>query len=282
MTAANTHFSLKSLVLSIIIRIFAQNIEAIKGKTIKNTRDMKKLLFLVTALLAMVQQSSAQTTPVITVADVKTAPGKTVTLTLNLAGGKADQYTSLQFDAQFPSNGFTIKSDGYTISDKWSGTDELTKVLCPDGDIEVDENGVATLPFACANAITEANVENLVTVSVKVPNNAAIGEQNITLKNIKLGYGYSDKDIPSDVNAKLNIYKLGDTNGDNAVNVVDVANTISCILGETPDDYITVAGDINDDNDINIVDVASTIDIILNDGNGPSAAPLQTQAIDPD
>ena len=243
---------------------------------------MKKLLFLVTALLAMVQQSSAQTTPVITVADVKTAPGKTVTLTLNLAGGKADQYTSLQFDAQFPTTGYTIKSEGFTVSDKWTGTDELSKVLCADEDINVDENGIATLPFACAHAITEANVENLVKVSVKVPDDAAIGEHNITLKNIKLGYGLSDKDNPSDVVAKLNIYKLGDTNGDNAVNVVDVANTISCILGETPDDYITVAGDINDDNNINIVDVASTIDIILGDGNAPSAAPLKTQGIDPD
>lgn len=243
---------------------------------------MKKLLFLVTALLAIVQQSSAQTTPVITVGDVKTAPGKTLSFTLNLTGGKANQYTSLQFDAQFPSTGFTIKSDGYTISDKWSGTDELTKVLCAEEDIDVDENGVATIPFACANAITEADVENLVTVSVKIPNNAAIGEHNITLKNIKLGYGFSDKDIPSDINAKLNIYKLGDTNGDNAVNVVDVANTINCILGEAPDDYITAAGDINDDNNINVVDVAGTIDIILDDGNGQSAAPMQTQGIDPD
>lgn len=244
---------------------------------------MKKLLFLVTALLAMVQQSSAQTAPVITVADVKTAPGKTVTLTLNLSGGKADQYTSLQFDAQFPSNGFTIKSDGYTISDKWSGTDELTKVLCPDGDIAVDDNGVATIPFACANAISESNVENLVTIKVKVPNNAAIGEHNITLKNVKLGYGYSDKDIPSDVNAKLNVYKLGDVNGDNVVDIVDVTSIISSILGDTPDVFISEVANTNDDEDIDVVDVTKTIDIILGgDSNEPQSSRAFDTSVDPD
>lgn len=244
---------------------------------------MKKLLFLVTALLAMVQQSSAQTTPVITVGDVKTAPGKTLSFTLNLTGGKVNQYTSLQFDAQFPSTGFTIKSDGYTISDKWSGTDELTKVLCAEEDIDVDENGVATIPFACANAITEADVENLVTVSVKVPNDAAIGEHNITLKNIKLGYGFSDKDNPSDINAKLNIYKLGDVNGDNVVDIVDVTSIISCVLGETPDVFISEVANTNDDDDIDIVDVTTTIDIIL---GGSSSEPQSSRAfetsVDPD
>ncbi len=223
---------------------------------------MKKLLFLVTALLAMVQQSSAQTTPVITVADVKTAPGKTVTLTLNLAGGKADQYTSLQFDAQFPSNGFTIKSDGYTISDKWSGTDELTKVLCPDGDIAVDDNGVATIPFACANAISESNVENLVTVSVKVPNNAAIGEQNITLKNVKLGYGLSDKDNPSDVNVKLIINKLGDANGDGEVDINDITAVVHHIQGNTPTSLNTDASDVNNDGEIDVNDITGIVNTI--------------------
>ena len=68
-------------------------------------------------------------------------------------------------------------------------------------------------------------------------------------------------------NGRISLYKNGDTNGDNVVNVVDVANTISCILGEAPNDYISEVGDTNDDADINIVDVAGTIDIILEGGS---------------
>lgn len=228
---------------------------------------MKKLLFLVTALLAMVQQSSAQTTPVITVADVEAQPGETVDLILNLTGGKADQYTSLQFDAQFPSKGFTIKSDGYTISDKWSGTDELTKVLCPEGDITVDDNGVATIPFACANAISESNVENLVTIKVNVPDDATIGEQNITLKNIKLGYGFSDKDIPSDINAKLIIYKLGDVNSDVKINVADFIGVANYILGNAATTFVKKAADVNEDGKINVADFIGIANIILQGNN---------------
>lgn len=228
---------------------------------------MKKLLFLVTALLTMVQQSSAQTTPVITVADVEAQPGETVDLILNLTGGKADQYTSLQFDAQFPSKGFTIKSDGYTISDKWSGTDELTKVLCPEGDITVDDNGVATIPFACANAISESNVENLVTIKVNVPDDATIGEQNITLKNIKLGYGFSDKDIPSDINAKLIIYKVGDVNSDVKINVADFIGVANYILGNAATTFVKKAADVNEDGKINVADFIGIANIILQGNN---------------
>lgn len=84
-------------------------------------------------------------------------------------------------------------------------------------------------------------------------------------------------------NGRLSVYKNGDTNGDDVVNVVDVANTISSILGETPDDYIIEAADTNDDTDINVVDVAGTIDIILNDGTPTSVysqGPAQTNEPD--
>jgi hypothetical protein len=78
-------------------------------------------------------------------------------------------------------------------------------------------------------------------------------------------------------NGRISVYKNGDTNGDDVVNVVDVANTISSILGETPDGYIVEAADTNDDEDINVVDVAGTIDIIL--GSESSSEPEGT---DPD
>lgn len=78
-------------------------------------------------------------------------------------------------------------------------------------------------------------------------------------------------------NGRISVYKNGDTNGDDMVNVVDVANTISSILGETPDGYIVETADTNDDEDINVVDVAGTIDIIL--GSESSSEPEGT---DPD
>ena len=112
---------------------------------------MKKILFLVTALLAIVQQSSAETdpVPVITVADVEAVPGETVAFSLNLTGGKADLYKSLQFDVQFPATGFSTTGD-YTVADEWPHASAII------GD--VDESGLARVPFASADAITKEGV----------------------------------------------------------------------------------------------------------------------------
>lgn len=160
---------------------------------------MKKLLFLVTALLAMVQQSSAETdpVPVITVADVEAVPGETVAFSLNLTGGKADLYKSLQFDVQFPATGFSTIVGGYTVSPLW------LSVSCTVGD--VDATGLATIPFASSEAIPAADVEDLVSVSFKVANTVKTGVYNVTLKNIFLGYNTSDKDYPADVTFKVKV-----------------------------------------------------------------------------
>lgn len=70
-------------------------------------------------------------------------------------------------------------------------------------------------------------------------------------------------------NGRLSVYKNGDANGDDVVNIVDVTSTISAILGNTPEVFISEVADTNDDETINIVDVTSTIDIILG-GSGQS------------
>lgn len=159
---------------------------------------MKKLLFLVTALLAMVQQSSAQTTPVITVADVEAVPGETVAFSLNLTGGKVNQYTALQFDVQFPATGFSTIAGGYTVNTSaWVGAS------CTVG--SVDDTGLATMPFASSEAITAANVENLVSISFNVANTVAIGEYDVTIKNLWLGYNQSDKDNLENVTFKVKV-----------------------------------------------------------------------------
>lgn len=156
---------------------------------------MKKLLFLVTALLAMVQQSSAQA-PVITVDDVEAVPGETVAFSLNLTGGRVNQYIALQFDVQFPATGFTT-TGAYTVNGSvWSAN-------CEVGD--VDAMGLATIPFSSASTISAADVDNLVSVSFTVASTVAVGEYDVTLEKISLSYGFSSKDYPADVTFKVKV-----------------------------------------------------------------------------
>ena len=75
---------------------------------------MKKIL-LAALCLYVAGAANAQT---VSVPDVEALPGETVAFSLNLNDGKADTYTSLQFNVTFPAEGFITTGD-YTISSAW-------------------------------------------------------------------------------------------------------------------------------------------------------------------
>lgn len=82
-------------------------------------------------------------------------------------------------------------------------------------------------------------------------------------------------------NGRVSVYKRGDTNGDDVVNVIDVTNTISFVLGEPPLEFIIETADTNGYDGINVVDVTNIIDIILN-GSGSSQNGNTKPVLDPE
>lgn len=154
---------------------------------------MKRLMIFLFTLLTVGEWAVAQK---ISVADVEAVPGETVNFSLNLSEGKADTYTAFQFDVQFPATGFTT-TGGYTITSIWSGA------TCVVGD--VDGSGLATVPVSSAEKIPDSSVENLVSISFKVDESVAVGEYDVTLKNMMFEYNIKDKDIVDDVTFKVNV-----------------------------------------------------------------------------
>lgn len=156
---------------------------------------MKKMKSIITAfaICILCTIANAQT---VTVSDVEALPGETVSFTLNLTGGKADTYTAMQFDVQFPATGFTTTGD-YEVSKLWKNATSTIGA--------VDASGVATIPVASSEAISAADVEGLLSVSFTVSNEVAIGEYDVTLTNLWFGYGTSSKDYLSDVTFKVNV-----------------------------------------------------------------------------
>ena len=63
------------------------------------------------------------------------------------------------------------------------------------------------------------------------------------------------------------MYKLGDVNGDDDVNVFDVLGTISVIKGEDDDSLIIEVADSNEDEDINVFDILGILEIINENNN---------------
>lgn len=153
---------------------------------------MKKTLFLL-AFCACCAKASAQT---ITVPDVEALPGETVAFTLNLANGRENAYTALQFDVQFPATGFTT-TGSYTISSQWKSA------MANIGN--VDANGIASIPVAAGENISATDVEGLLTVEFTVGSGVAIGDYEVTLKNPWFGYGTSSKDYLDDVTFTVNV-----------------------------------------------------------------------------
>ena len=152
---------------------------------------MKKTLLSMLALTLMGGGAWAGGKPVISVADVQALPGETVSFAVTLVDGKADTYTAMTLYAYFPAEGFTT-TDNYTVADVWEGTMGVV------GDIDTT-TGLATIPFASANAIPGLSVTDLVTVSFKVDESVALGSYHVTLKGTMFEYNLSDKDYADDV-----------------------------------------------------------------------------------
>ena len=148
---------------------------------------MKRILIGLSALFLLGGGAMAQK---VTVADVEAVPGETVSFSLSLSEGRADSYTALKFDVQFPAEGFTT-TGAYTVSSAWPGASAVV------GD--VDASGLAIIPFASANEIVGTEADNLVTVSFKVDESVAIDSYDVTLKNIMFEYGMTGKDYAPDV-----------------------------------------------------------------------------------
>ena len=60
------------------------------------------------------------------------------------------------------------------------------------------------------------------------------------------------------------LYELGDSNGDDSVNIADIINTVDFMLGTQLSRFIEYATDVNDDNVVNVLDLMGIVDIILN------------------
>lgn len=155
-----------------------------------------KISIIALGMFAFCAGVKAQT---VTVADVDALPGETVAFTLDLTGGKANTYTAMQFDAQFPVTGFSTTGQ-YSVSDLWMNATATV------GSVNVD--GIATIPVASSESISASDVKGLFSVSFTVDGNVAVGDYDVTLKNLWFGYGTSSKDYLADVKFTVHVVNV--------------------------------------------------------------------------
>ena len=142
-------------------------------------------------------------------------------------------------------------------------------------------NGDGSYVLSLTGGEVPAGNSAVVVFTIPVPEDIATAQNyQVLINQVTVTEEDETLTTASTRNGRISVYKNGDSNGDDVVNVIDVTNTISCILGEPPSEFIPEAADTNDHDGINVVDVTNIIDIILS-GTGNARSQSMMPIFDP-
>ncbi len=192
-----------------------------------------------------------------------TFKGKSIMLPVNLVN--SGNVSAFQFDIYLP-EGITIPFD--------EEEEEYLMTLNPER--ATDTHSVLTnkqangaIRYICNSSKSEAFAGESGTELFSIPlniSNEIEGEFNIEFKNIKLSSSDAEVRNCEDVSVAITVkpYSLGDSNGDDNINIADIVNITNYVLGKPTKTFIEIASDVNKDGDINIGDVVGTVNLVLN------------------
>ena len=108
----------------------------------------------------------------------------------------------------------------------------------------------------------------LLTFDVAIPATQETGRgYGIYVNQIRVTDADANPQPSSARNGRVSVYKNGDSNGDNVVNVTDKMNIITFIKGMDPEVFIKEVSNVNGDEDINITDAMGILEIVRSGEN---------------
>ncbi len=179
-----------------------------------------------------------------------TKPGTTVKFPVYLSSlaNLGDMTFQLTFPEGLTPNLETVemsdKTDGYTVS--YNAVDANTYVFSLIG----GSAGDGDYP--------------LLVFSVDVPEDITTGQgYPIVINQVSVTEEDGNTVTASTRNGRISVYKLGDTNGDDVVDAMDVLNMVTVSLQKSTDTFIEEVSDINEDDEIDAQDVLGVVEIAL-------------------
>nr|AOE14138.1 peptidase, S8 family [uncultured bacterium] len=128
---------------------------------------------------------------------------------------------------------------------------------------QIDADGVESEPIQLNESlIIEDTDEN--TTGIYYSDFDVLEGETYFYKYKILRTSFEETDFSQTVSSAPLTSTLGDSNGDFAVDVMDLVHDVDYILGNNPTPFIFLAGDVNADLAINVLDIVGTVDIILN------------------
>lgn len=194
-----------------------------------------------------------------------------------------------QFDLYLP-DGVAVTTDDEGYEDIFLSTartttrkHELTAQQQADGSWRV-------LCYSNSNYSFEGNEGEVCTIRISTSSDLNGQGYPIILRNVVTSYLNNDGDVEQSERDELTSYinlftpeplLFGDANGDEKVNVTDIATIVSYIMGRTPSQFVFGLADAYPDGQINVSDITATVSIILN-SNSQQQAPRRRILRSPD
>lgn len=195
---------------------------------------------------------------------VNSIPDNTISYAINLVNTEIvkDVHIRLTFPA-----GMEVDPTDYVLSEKAEGY--TVSISEAQDDISEIEEGAKLWDFTLIGGTTQpAPTQALLTFKVKIPEGTPTGtSKQVKINQISMVQADGTSITARTRNGRIGVYKMGDVNGDNVVNITDVLGTLS-IIKETQDDaLIPEVADPNEDGKINITDVLGVLEIIKTNSN---------------
>lgn len=197
--------------------------------------------------------------------NVSSLPGSITRLPLNLEN--EDEISAIQFDFYLPEGVSAVKNklfDEYDVYfDAYSNrANSSTHVL------EINEQSNGSYRLICYSSNSESftgNKGNVLYIPIEISDEIRTGTYNVILQNIVLTEPNGTKHQANNITSELRIinHVIGDTNGDNEIDVADIVSIANYILGKDVNGFIENLADINEDSSIDVADIVAIARIIL-------------------
>lgn len=185
-------------------------------------------------------------------------PGDIVEYPINLANEAIVRDMNIRL--MFPA-GMEVDPTDYVLSENAVGYN--VTVAETEEKYAITEEGAKVYDFSFIGGETSPATQSLITFKVKIPENATTGgKYQVKINQISMVMEDGTAVTARTRNGRIGVYKLGDVNGDDDVNITDVLGTLSIIRGDEDDTLIREVADPNDDGDVNITDVLGVLEII--------------------
>lgn len=127
------------------------------------------------------------------------------------------------------------------------------------------DGSVRVLCYSTANEVILGTDGTVCDFNATLAEETAPGQYAIKLKNITMTTAQSVKYVVDEATFVITIpaFVKGDANGDDAIDVADIAATANHILGNEAENFVEAAADMDEDEVIDVADIAGIANLIL-------------------